>query len=156
MAAYGLGWAGLLLALSKALLRNAPIAAVLLLFLAALDAGVVLLVLRRARVQELLPEPENVERWCYQAALYALPLLTVYGVSGAAWSYDAFGSFWSWPEQQLGWFVAWLGLALALHLDRSQLWASALTWGGWLLALGGAGAGARIVAGSHAFWPFLR
>lgn len=147
-AIFCISWLALIAALYRARAVDSPERLVWLVFLAVLSGAALVYSAREGVIQERLAEPESFDRWSFQAALYAFPLLTIHGVSGSVWAYDAWGSYWSWQPQQSWVFMAWLYLALILHLKRGKTSTAVVTSAGIGFVLA-----AIASAGVHGFWP---
>lgn len=146
---FRLAWAAHVASIVGMRAQDAPLLFVLLVFLAALDAIVFVMArMDTKKLAERLPSPEDLDRWSYQAALYAFPFVTIYLVSGSVWSYDAWGSYWSWAPQQTWVFVAWLYLALILHLERGRRSTAIASWAGIVFVFA-----ALAARGSNGFFP---
>ena len=152
---FGLSWLALMTAFylappmsSLSLKSGMPGSTVWLIFLAILDGLALLLMGFRSALQSRLPGREWFDRWSYLAALHAFPWLTIHLVTGSVWAYDAWGSYWGWQPHQ-GWvFIAWLSLAMTLHMKRAQTLTSLAHWGVLFISVA-----AVASIGMHGTWP---
>jgi len=69
-----------------------------------------------------LPSLETLDEISYRALSAGFPLLTAAIISGAIWSEQAAGSYWTWDPKQTWSFVTWLVYAALLHGRLTAGW----------------------------------
>ena len=70
----------------------------------------------------------------YKAIMIGFPMLTLGIITGAAWAYYAWGTYWSWDPKETWSLIVWFIYAAFLHARFTRGWAGRKT--AWLSILG--------------------
>ncbi len=81
-----------------------------------------MLLWRRADLQEMLPSAETLDRVTYKTICIAFPLLTGMIAAGAYWANRTWGSYWSWDPKETWAAITWLVYAGYLHMRITRGW----------------------------------
>ncbi len=81
-----------------------------------------LLLWRRADLERLLPDAENLDRITYKTIGIAFPLLTLMIAAGAYWANQTWGSYWSWDPKETWAAITWVVYAGYLHMRITRGW----------------------------------
>ena len=81
-----------------------------------------LLLWRRADLERLLPDADNLDRITYKTIGIAFPLLTLMIAAGAYWANQTWGSYWSWDPKETWAAITWLVYAGYLHMRITRGW----------------------------------
>ena len=69
-----------------------------------------------------LPESEILDQLNYKTVIIGFPMLTLGIITGAAWAYYAWGSYWSWDPKETWSLVTWFIYAAFLHARLTTGW----------------------------------
>jgi cytochrome c-type biogenesis protein CcsB len=81
-----------------------------------------LLLWRRADLEQLLPSADALDRITYKTICIAFPLLTLMIAAGAYWANRTWGSYWSWDPKETWAAITWLVYAGYLHMRVTRGW----------------------------------
>lgn len=81
-----------------------------------------LLLWRRADLERLLPDADQLDRITYKTICIAFPLLTLMIAAGAFWANRAWGSYWNWDPKETWAAITWLVYAGYLHMRITRGW----------------------------------
>ncbi len=81
-----------------------------------------LLLWRRADLERLLPDADNLDRITYKTIGIAFPLLTLMIAAGAYWANQTWGSYWSWDPKETWAAITWVVYAGYLHMRITRGW----------------------------------
>jgi len=82
----------------------------------------------------LFPPTKVLDDMNYKAIMIGFPLLTLGIVTGAAWAYYAWGTYWSWDPKETWSLIVWFLYAAFLHARFTRGWAGRRT--AWLSVFG--------------------
>ena len=82
----------------------------------------------------LFPPTKVLDDMNYKAIMIGFPLLTLGIVTGAAWAYYAWGTYWSWDPKETWSLIVWFLYAAFLHARFTRGWAGRRT--AWLSIFG--------------------
>lgn len=69
-----------------------------------------------------LPNTKMLDEINYRSIVIGFPMLTVGIITGAAWAYHAWGSYWSWDPKETWSLITWFIYAAFLHARISRDW----------------------------------
>ncbi len=82
----------------------------------------------------MFPPTKVLDDMNYKAIMIGFPLLTLGIVTGAAWAYYAWGTYWSWDPKETWSLIVWFLYAAFLHARFTRGWAGRRT--AWLSIFG--------------------
>ena len=81
-----------------------------------------LLLWRRADLEQHLPDADALDRITYKTICIAFPLLTLMIAAGAYWANRAWGPYWNWDPKETWAAITWLVYAGYLHMRITRGW----------------------------------
>ncbi|MEV6526580.1 c-type cytochrome biogenesis protein CcsB [Longispora sp. NPDC051575] len=86
-----------------------------------------------------MPASDVLERLTFRIHVFAFPIWTFAGISGAIWAEAAWGRYWGWDPKEIWLFISWVVYAMYLHARATpSIRRTTVTWIaiiGWLTML---------------------
>ncbi len=82
----------------------------------------------------MLPPTRVLDDYNYKAIMIGFPMLTLGIITGAAWAFYAWGTYWSWDPKETWSLIVWFIYAAFLHARFTRGWAGRKA--AWLSILG--------------------
>ncbi|GIG57648.1 c-type cytochrome biogenesis protein CcsB [Longispora fulva] len=102
-----------------------------------------------------MPASDTLERLTFRIHVFAFPIWTFAGISGAIWAEAAWGRYWGWDPKETWLFISWVVYAMYLHaratpsIRRTTVtWIAVLGWVTMLVNLFGIN---LVVSGLHSY-----